>query len=144
MDLKIIPVHLLSGKEYDDRQKRLNDIAHSCIGAKISNTKFLMKICNGHPHEITIINYNLVEVGFVPGYEGIITNYKVADIGFAPNELVMSPNRTIEMCVGISHNSTSLKVWFVSADHLPGITYWPELNSPETFAKAGFSRVMAK
>lgn len=119
-----IPCLFLPSKDIILIRDPLLQIAASCIANRESETRLLMK---------------LAITGTVP----ITTKYNIERFGFGPNELVMTPNRTISLSVGITADSTSPVVWFVSAHQLPGISYWPGANNPEFFSKNGFARVMA-
>lgn len=119
-----IPRLVLPSKDVELIRENLVQIATSCIAVRESETRLLMK---------------LAIMGAVP----ITTKYNVEHFGLGPSELVMTPNQTISLSVGITADSANPVVWFVSQKELPGISYWPGANNPAFFAKNGFVRIVA-
>lgn len=108
--------------EMAEVEKTLLYKAGVCTVRKESETKSLMQIAG-------------------VGYVYITTDYNPKDFGFSPNELVMFPDRTINLCVGITDGDLHPNVWFVSKHTAIGIIHWPGINNKDYFIKEGFSRV---
>ncbi len=117
-----IPARFLPAEEIIKQKKSLLNKVNSCVSKKLTATELFMKIAGC-------------------GYETVTTDYDPDCFGFAPDELAVFPDNTVGMCVGISHNATEPKVWFVSNHNAHGIIYWPDANSPEKFGQAGFARI---
>jgi len=119
-----IPCLFLPSKDIMLIRDPLLQIAASCIAQRESETRLLMK---------------LAITGTVP----ITTKYDIERFGFGPSELVMTPNGTISLSVGITADLANPVVWFVSGHELPGVSYWPGANNPAFFANNGFARIVA-
>jgi len=122
--MESIPCLFLPGREIRQTRESLQNIANCCIFQKKSEGIWLMRLA-------------------VSGLVKISREYDSERFGFGPGELVMTPNQTISLSVGITADLANPVVWFVSGNELPGVSYWPGGDNPTFFANKGFARVVA-